>query len=150
MQALVGIEPLFQGLAPIQAQVLAMREQCKEPALDVHLLLTAETILLLASHLIKRLEQTTLDIELFIDDPGLRCVLQDGVAKGFPHVHDRLFDTGTLFLAQRLEKQVDVSLFPTSTTDPDRTLKIQVTDYNPVFISLAHGDHRNTDGPGCW
>ena len=73
----------------------------------------------------------------------------DRVAERLPHIHRRQLDAGTLFLAQRLEKQIDVSLFSAFTTDPDRTLPIQVTDDDPVVMSFADGDLINTDGPGC-
>ena len=89
------------------------------------------------------------DMELVIDDACIRCVFHDRVAERLPHIHRRQLDAGTLFLAQRLEKQIDVSLFSAFTTDPDRTLPIQVTDDDPVVMSFADGDLINTDGPGC-
>ena len=89
-------------------------------------------------------------MELVIDDPRLRCVVHDRVTERLPHVHRRQFDASALVLAQCLEKQVDVSLFATFTTDPDRTPPIQVTDDDPVVMSFADGDLINTDGPGCW
>ncbi len=91
----------------------------------------------------------THDMELVKDDPGLRCVVHDRVPERLPHVNRRQLDAGTLFLAQRLEKQVDVSLFSAFTTDPDRALPIQVTDDDPVVMSFTDGDLINTDGPGC-
>ena len=89
------------------------------------------------------------DMELVIDDACIRCVFHDRVAERLPHIHRRQLDAGALFLAQRLEKQIDVSLFSAFTTDPDRTLPIQVTDDDPVVMSFADGDLINTDGPGC-
>ena len=90
------------------------------------------------------------DMKLVEDDPGLRRVVSHRVPERFPHIHGHQFDSSTLFLTQRLEKQVDVSLFSAFTTDPDRTLPIQVTDDDPVVMSFADGDLINTDGPGCW
>ena len=88
-------------------------------------------------------------MELVEYDPGIRGVLHHRIPERFPHVHGRQFDVGALFLAQRLEKQVDVGLLATLATDPDRTLPVQVTDNDPVVMPLANGDLINTDGPGC-
>ena len=56
-------------------------------------------------------------------------------------------DTIALFLAQRLEKQVDISLLTALTADQDGALPIQVTDDDPVVMPLADGDLINADGP---
>ena len=89
-------------------------------------------------------------MELVEDDPVLRRILRDRVPERLPYVHGGQFDAGALLLAQRLEKQVDVSLFATLTTDPDGPLPVQVTDDNPVVMSLVDGDLVNADGPGLW
>ena len=89
-------------------------------------------------------------MELVEDDPGLRGILQHRVPERLPHVHGSQFDASALFPAQRLEKQVNVSLFATLTTDPDGPLPIQVTDDDPIVMSLADGDLINADGPGRW
>jgi len=65
-----------------------------------------------------------------------------------PHVHGRQFDTGAIFLPQFLEKQVNARLFPALATDPDGAPPFQVTDDNPVVVSLANGYLINADGAG--
>lgn len=90
------------------------------------------------------------DMKLVKDDPGLRRVVSHRVPERLPHIHGRQFDSSTLFLTQRLEKQVDINLFAALTTDPDRTTPVQVTDDDPVVMSFANGDLINADGPRRW
>ena len=90
------------------------------------------------------------DMKFIEDDPGIWGVLQYRVPEWLPHVHGSQFDVSALFLAQCFEKQINVSLFATLTTNPDRTSPIQITDNDPVVMSFAYGDLINADGPGCW
>ncbi len=89
------------------------------------------------------------DMELVEDDPSIRGIFQYRIPEWLPHVHGRQFDVSALFLAQRLEEQVDVSLFTALTTDPNGAPPIQVTDDDPVVMPLANGDLINTDSTGC-
>ncbi len=75
-------------------------------------------------------------MELVEDDPRLRRVSQNRVAKGLLRGNGSEFNTGALFLAQMAEEQIDVSFLAASISDPDRALKIQIADYNPVFAPL--------------
>ena len=53
------------------------------------------------------------------------------------------------FRTQCLEKQVQINLFATLTTDPHRTSPIQVTDDDPVVVSFTNRNLINADGPRC-
>ena len=55
-------------------------------------------------------------------------------------IYGRQFNVGTLLLAQRLEKQVYVGLFPAFATDPYWTSSLQIADDNPVVMPFADGD----------
>ncbi len=149
VQASVGLEQFSQGAPPIQAQVLATREQGIALALDVAPVLVTEAFVLTAPDLIEGLGEMAQNMKFIEDDPGIWGVLHHRVSEGFPHIHGSQFDAGALFLAQRLEKQVDVGLFAALTTDPDRTSAVQVTDDDPVVMPFADGDLINADGPGC-
>jgi len=46
-------------------------------------------------------------MKLVEDDPGIRGVFQYRIPEWPPHVHGRQFDVSALFLAQRLEEQVE-------------------------------------------
>ena len=74
------------------------------------------------------------DMKLVINDAGIRCILHDRIPERLPHIHGRQFNVGTLLLAQRLEKQVYVGLFPAFATDPYWTSSLQIADDNPVVI----------------
>ncbi len=89
------------------------------------------------------------DVELVIDDLRLRCIILDRVAERLPHVHRRQFDVGALFFAQSREKQVDVDLFASFTSDPNRTPALQVTNDDPVVMSLTDRDLIDTDTRGA-
>src|SRR4051812_23314418 len=73
--------------APLGGQVLPAGEQVVPLPLDEPAVFPREAGVLSPPHLVHRLAEVAHDVELVVDDPGLRgmALLEGGLAEGLPH-----------------------------------------------------------------
>ena len=87
--ALVRRQQGFERLSALQGRTLSVREQRVFLALDVAVVLAAESRVLTLSYLVERLSQMTHDVALVKQDCCLQRVREGRVAKWLPHIHHR-------------------------------------------------------------
>ena len=138
----------LQGLAAIEVQVLAVREQRVLLALDVAPFLASESGVLALAHLIERLAQVAQDVELVEQDRCLRRFFLGHGAKRFPHVHHRQADACGLGFAQPVVDLRQARRRAVLTAKPDRAATDEVAHHDAVGVALADRDLVHADGLG--
>ena len=88
VQAFVGLEQFVQRTTAIEGEGGVVGKQRVLLAFDKLAVLAREPGIFALTHLVQRLPQMADHMELIEEDAGLRHMLDRGVAKGFPHVHD--------------------------------------------------------------
>src|SRR5262249_34432499 len=141
VQPPVGLEQRLQRLAPLLRQVGPARQQGVLLALDEPPVLPREPGILALSHLVQRLVQVLQDVELVVEDAGLRRVprLERGFAERLPHVHHGQADPLTFPRPQPLEEDVHALLGAVRAAEPDRPAADQVAHDDAVAAPPAAG-----------
>src|SRR6266498_1931542 len=142
VQPLVGPEQQLQCLLPLDGQVLPSRQEVVPLSLDEATPLPREPDILAPPDLVHGRPQVLHDMELVVDDPGLRCValLQGGVAERLPHVHDGQADLPAFLRAEPGVEFVQARFEEAPATEPDRPTPLQVADDDAVAMAPADGD----------
>ena len=150
VQPLVGLEQQLQGLPPLGSEVLPAREQVVPLPLDEPPVLPRQAGVFPLADLVHRLPQVAQDVELVVQDRGLRGVplLEGGVAERLPHVHDRQADFAAFLRAEPGEELVQARLGAVLAAEPDGPAPFQVADHDAVLVSLGDGDLVDADDPG--
>jgi len=71
---------------------------------------------------------------------GLGHVLDRGVTKGFPHIHDRQINALAFLHSQFVEEQGQACLGAIRAAKPNRSPPDQVAHHNPIGVPLANGN----------
>jgi len=89
------------------------------------------------------------DVELVVDDPGLRGVplLEGGLAGRLPHVHHGPADLAAFRRARPGEELVQDRLGAVLSAEPDRPPPLQVADDDAVAVAPADGEPVDADDP---
>src|SRR5271157_5963891 len=155
VQPPVGLEQRLQRLTPLLRQVGPAGQQCVLLALDEPPVLPREPGVLTLTHLVQGLVQVLEDMELVVEDAGLRRVprLEGGVAERLPHVHHGQADSLAFPRSQPLEEEVHALLGPVCASEPDRPAADQIADNDTVVLPPADGefvdaDHLRAGRPG--
>src|SRR5262249_8506167 len=149
VQPPIDPEQQLQGLLPSDGEVLPTREQVVLLPLDEAAFLPREPRVLPLAHLVHRRPQMFEDVELVVDDPGLRGVtlLEGGLAERLPHVHDGQADLPAFLRAEPGEELVQARLGAVLAAEPDRSPPLQVADDDAVAVVLGNGDLVDADDP---
>src|SRR5947209_165171 len=128
VQPPIGPEQQPQGPLPLGGEVLPPRQEVVLLPLDEPAVLPREPRVLPLADLIHGLPQVLEDMELVVDDPGLRGValLERGIAEGLPHVHDGDADLPASLGAEPGEELVQARLGTVLAAEPDRSPPLQV------------------------
>src|SRR5262249_13732484 len=150
IQPFVGPEQQPQGLPPRQGKVLPVRQQRVPLPLDETPVLPAQAGILPFAHLFQRFPQVAEDVELVVEDRGLRGIplLGGGGAERLPHVHNRQTDFAAFGGAQPGEELVQALLGAVLAAEPDGPAPVQVADHDAVLVALADADLVDADHPG--
>src|SRR5208337_2721413 len=155
VQPPIGLEQCLQRLTPLLRQVGPAGQKCVLLALDEPPVLPREPGVLTLTHLVQGLVQVLEDMELVVEDAGLRRVprLEGGVAERLPHVHHGQADSLAFPRSQPLEEEVHALLGPVCASEPDRPAADQIADNDTVVLPPADGefvdaDHLRAGRPG--
>src|SRR5262245_56760749 len=150
VQPLVGLEQQAQGLLPFQGKVLPVRQQRVPLPFDKTPVRPREPGILALAYLVHRLAQVLEDMELVVQDSGLRRVplLARGVAERLPHVHHRQANLAAFLGAQPGEELVQARLGAVRAAEPDGPAPLQVADHDAVLMPLGDGDLIDADDAG--
>src|ERR1019366_4695207 len=121
IQPLVHLEQLGQGTASVQGEVFIVRQQCVLLAFNTLTMLARQAGIFALAYFVHGLTQMAEHMKLVEEDADVGNMLQSGVAKGFPHVHDRQIDAPALLDSQLFEEQLHALLRPILATKPDRS-----------------------------
>ena len=150
VQPLVGVEQQLQALPSREGEVSPARQEGVLLALDEPAFRPGESGVFALADLVHGLLQMAQDVELVVDDQGLRGValLEGGVAERLPHVHDRQADFAAFLGAEPGEELVQARLGAVLAAEPDGPAADQVADHDAVAVPLADGDLVDADRPG--
>ena len=148
IQALIGPQKFGQRTTAIQAEIGLVGKQGVFLTFDKLAVLAGEPGIFAFAHPVQSLPQMNDDMELVEQDADAGNLLQRGVTKGFPHVHDRQFNAQALFLSQRIEEQRQTRLRAIRAAKPDRSPPQQIAHHNPIGVPLADGNLINADHLG--
>jgi hypothetical protein len=109
---------------------------------------TSDTLVLAATNIIHGGTQMGEDVELVVDDGGVRRVPFGRGAERLPHVHGGVTDLLRLLLPEEGIELIHTRLAPVLASEPDGAAAHEVGDDDPVLMALANGDLVNTDGNG--
>ena len=90
------------------------------------------------------------DVKLVVQDGGLGCSFDGGVAKWLPHIHDRQTDAACLLLAQPVVELVHAGFRTIFAAKPDRPAPNQVAHHDAVGVPLANRDLVDTNSLRTW
>src|SRR5947209_5731201 len=118
-------------------------------SLDEAAVLPREAGVLVLADLVQGVAQMAQDVELVVQDRGLRGVafLEGGGAEGLPHVHDGQANPPAFLGAQPGEELVQAGLGAVLATEPDGAAPLQVADDDAVAMPLGDGDLVDADHP---
>ena len=88
-------------------------------------------------------------MELVEEDADCRNMLQGGVTKGFPHIHDRQINAPGFLDPQLLEKQFHAFLGAILAAKPDGAPPQQVAHDDAVGVPATNGNFIDADHFGC-
>lgn len=151
VQPLVRREQGREGASLFGAEIGPMGEQDVLLALDeLSVVAIRQPFVLGLPDLIHRLAQLPQDMELVVENGGLRRVPLRRVAEGPPHVHDRDLDRLTPGGAELGVELGHARVRPIHAPEPDRASDLQVTDDDPVDMAFANGDFVDADDARRW
>jgi hypothetical protein len=151
MEPLVGGQQFAEGLAPVQREVLAPRQQIVALPFDKGPILASQPSVLGASHLIEGLAQMPQHVKLVEENGRPRSmgrILGRG-GKRLPHIHDRDLDFVALLRSQPLVKPIQAGFRAIGAAKPNGTPTDQVADHNPVRMPLADRHLVDANDPRC-
>jgi hypothetical protein len=85
------------------------------------------------------------DVELVVNDPSPRSVLEGRIAKALPHVHHREADFPRLFRAQPGVELIEAGFGAVVAAEPNRPAAVEVADHDPVRVPSADADLVDAD-----
>src|SRR5208282_3933156 len=126
-----------------------MRQQCVPLPLDETAVLPCDASVFLFAHLVDCLAQMVEDVELVVQDGRPRGMpwLVGGLAKRFPHIHNRQADFSAFLGAQPGEELVQVRHGTIVAAEPDGPAPLQVADHDAVLMPLGDGDLVDANDP---
>ncbi len=119
-------QQLSECLLPLECEVLAVGQQRVLLPLDEAPILAGQPRVFGFADLVQGVAQMTQDVEFVEHDRRLWRREPRGLAKRFPHVHQRQLDAATLFLAQPRIELAHAGFGAVVATEPDRPLSIQI------------------------
>ncbi len=142
VQPLVGFEQPLEGCPALGLEVSPVRQQCVPLPLDEPPVRARQAGIFPFTHLVHRFAQVLEDVELVVQDGGLRRVafLEGRVAERWPHVHDRQTDLAAFSRAEPGEELVQARFGAVLAAEPDGPAPLQVADDDAVSVPLGNGD----------
>jgi hypothetical protein len=147
VQSLVDREEQFQRLTALLMEVLPARQQVVLLPFDEAAAVSREASVLGFADGIERVGEVSQDVELVVDEPGLRGVagLERGGAEGFPHVEDDQTNSPGFPGSEPSVERIEAGFGTVDSAEPDGPAAEQIADDDAVGVAGADGEFVDAD-----